>query len=107
MRYVKSQQRSNEDVVEQVILDMSGVTSIDTTVIEGLLELNKMLEKNGIEMFLVNPRLEVMEELIISKFVDKLGKESFYLTLDDAVKASQYSLKKNDNGDIVHETSHA
>lgn len=107
MRYIKSQQRSNEDVVEQVILDMSGVTSIDTTAIEGLLELNKMLEKNGIEMFLVNPRLEVMEKLIISKFVDKLGKESFYLTLDDAVKASQYSLKKNDNGDIVHETSHA
>lgn len=24
MRYIKSQQRSNEDVVEQVILDMSG-----------------------------------------------------------------------------------
>jgi len=41
----------------------------------------------------VNPRLEVLEKLLASKFVDKIGKETFYLTLDDAVMASQYSLR--------------
>lgn len=34
-----------------------------------------------------------MEKLIVSKFVDKVGKESFYLNLEDAVMASQYSLR--------------
>ncbi|OIW03666.1 hypothetical protein TanjilG_30730 [Lupinus angustifolius] len=92
MRYIQSEQDGSGDVVEYVILDLSGVTSIDMTGIEGLLETNRTLEKNGIQMSLVNPRLEVMEKLITSKFVDKIGKESFYLTLDDAVAASQYKL---------------
>lgn len=33
-----------------ILCECTGVTSIDTTAIEGLLELNKMLEKNGIEV---------------------------------------------------------
>jgi sulfate transporter 3 len=55
-------------------------------------------------MSLVNPRLEVMEKLIASKFVEHIGKEAFYLNLDDAVMASQYSLrtsKTNNNEDTV------
>jgi len=55
-------------------------------------------------MALVNPRLEVMEKLIASKFVEKVGKESFYLNLEDAVLACQYSLrttKPNNNEDTV------
>lgn len=106
MRYVKSEQSSSGDIVEHIILDLSGVTSIDTTAIEGLLETNKILQTNGIKMLLVNPRLEVMEKLIISKFVDKIGKESFYLTVDDAVMACQYSLKKNNIEETIQETSH-
>lgn len=48
-----------------------------------------------VQVLFVNPRLEVMEKLIISKFVEKIGKESFYLILDDAVMASQYSLRSS------------
>ncbi|CAK8534195.1 unnamed protein product [Lathyrus sativus] len=104
LRYVKSEQISCGDVVEHVILDFTGVNSIDTTGIEGLLETNKVLERKGIQMLLVNPRLEVMEKLILSKFVDKIGKEKFYLNLDDAVVASQYSLrnsKTNNNEEAI------
>ena len=57
-----------------------------------------------IQMALVNPRLEVMEKLIASKFVEKVGKESFYLNLEDAVLACQYSLrtsKPSNNEDTV------
>ncbi|XP_061366494.1 probable sulfate transporter 3.5 [Gastrolobium bilobum] len=111
MRYIRSEQGSSGDIVEHIILDLSGVTSIDTTAIVGLLETNRMLEKNGIKMSLVNPRLEVMEKLIAAKFVDIIGKESFYLTLDDAVVSSQYSLStsKTNNAEetVVKETSHA
>nr|AGC92012.1 SST1-like protein [Pisum sativum]AKQ21141.1 Sst1 [Pisum sativum]AKV94664.1 symbiotic sulfate transporter 3.5-like protein [Pisum sativum] len=104
LRYVKSEQSSSGDDIEHVILDFTGVTSIDTTGIEGLLETNKVLERKGIQMSLVNPRLEVMEKLIVSKFVDKIGKEKFYLNLDDAVMASQYSLrtsKTNNNEETL------
>lgn len=31
---------------------------------------------------------------MLSKFVEKLGKDAFYLTLDDAVMVTQYSLRK-------------
>ncbi|KAK7291453.1 hypothetical protein RIF29_06612 [Crotalaria pallida] len=111
MRYIQSEQDKSGDAVEYIILDLSGVTSIDTTAIGGLVEINRSLEKKGIKMSLVNPRLEVMEKLIASKFVDKIGKESFYLSLDDAVAASQYSLntlKKNStyDQDSVQETNH-
>ncbi|XP_058727276.1 probable sulfate transporter 3.5 [Vicia villosa] len=103
LRYVKSEQSSSRDNVEYVILDFTGVNSIDTTGIEGLLETNKVLERKGIQMSLVNPRLEVMEKLILSKFVEKIGKEKFYLNLDDAVIASQYSSrsKTNNNEETV------
>ncbi|XP_061344927.1 probable sulfate transporter 3.5 [Gastrolobium bilobum] len=92
MRYIRSEQDSNGYIVEQIILDLSGVTSIDITAIEGLWETNKVFEKNRMKMSLVNPRKEVLEKLIASKFVERIGKDSFFLTLNDAVKASQYSL---------------
>ncbi|TKY44663.1 sulfate transporter 3.5 [Spatholobus suberectus] len=103
MRYIRSEESSAGDIVEHVILDLSGVTSIDTTAIKGLDETIKILGKNGIKVLLVNPRLEVMEKLMASKFVEKIGKESFYLSLDDAVMASQYSLRssKANNGEEV------
>ncbi|WJX30022.1 putative sulfate transporter 3.5 [Trifolium repens] len=104
LRYIQSEQRSSGDTVEHIILDFTGVTSIDTTAIEGLLETSKILERKGIKMSLVNPRMEVMEKLIASKFVEHIGKEAFYLNLDDAVMASQYSLrtsKTNNNEDTV------
>lgn len=101
MRYIKGEQ-SNGDVVEHIILDLTGVTCMDTTAIEGLLETNKVLERKGIKLSLVNPRLEVMEKLAVSKFVQKIGKEAFFLKLDDAVAATHYSLrtsKTNNNED--------
>ncbi|KAJ1437949.1 sulfate anion transporter, conserved site [Sesbania bispinosa] len=49
MRYIRSEQDSNGQIVEQIILDLSGVTSIDTTAIEVLLEINKILERIGIK----------------------------------------------------------
>lgn len=51
-------------------------------------------------MLIVNPRIEVMEKLILSKFVEKVGKESFFLSLDDAVAASQYELLRLKTNDV-------
>ncbi|XP_027922362.1 probable sulfate transporter 3.5 [Vigna unguiculata] len=103
MRYIRSEQSSTGENVEHIVLDLSGVTAIDTTAIKALDELVKVLTKNAIKTLFVNPRIEVLEKLLASKFVDKIGKEAFYLTLDEAVMASQYSLRssKENNGDGV------
>lgn len=45
-------------------------------------------------MKIINPRLEVMEKMIKSKFVDKIGKESIFLCIEDAIDASLFSLSK-------------
>ncbi|WVZ15826.1 hypothetical protein V8G54_013392, partial [Vigna mungo] len=95
MRYIRSEQASTGENVEHIVLDLSGVTSIDTTAIKALDELVKVLTKNAIKILFVNPRVEVLEKLVLSKFVDKIGKEAFYLTLDEAVMASQYSLRSS------------
>jgi sulfate transporter 3 len=39
-------------------------------------------------MKIVNPRLDVLEKMMKSKFVDKIGKESIFLCMEDAVEAS-------------------
>ncbi|KAK4280860.1 hypothetical protein QN277_012426 [Acacia crassicarpa] len=93
LRYIRGEQASG-DIIEHLILDLSGVTSIDMTGIKGLLEIRRVLEKNNIQVLIVNPRMEVVEKLVASHFVGKVGKESFYLSLDDAVMATQYSLQK-------------
>ncbi|XP_054803068.1 probable sulfate transporter 3.5 [Prosopis cineraria] len=93
LRHIRSEQASG-DSVENLILDFSGVTSIDMTGIKGLLELRRVLDKNEIQISIVNPRREVVERLMVSNFVDAMGKDSFFLTLDEAVMATQYSLRK-------------
>ncbi|XP_028804965.1 probable sulfate transporter 3.5 [Neltuma alba] len=100
LRHIRSEQASG-DSVEHLILDFSGVTSIDMTGIKGLLEARRVLEKNDIQILIVNPRLEVVEKLVTSHFVDTIGRESFYLTIDDAVMATQYSLRKSRKADTI------
>ncbi|KAF2286887.1 hypothetical protein GH714_034877 [Hevea brasiliensis] len=80
-----------ESVVEHVLLDLSGVTSIDTTGIETLIEIRKILEAKSIKLSIINPRLDVMEKMIRSHFVDKVGKESIFLCIEDAVEASLFT----------------
>ncbi|XP_047171316.1 probable sulfate transporter 3.5 isoform X2 [Vigna umbellata] len=75
MRYIRSEQASTGENVEHIVLDLSGVTSIDTTAIKALDEMVKVLTKNAIKILFVNPRVEVLEKLMLSKFVDKIGRK--------------------------------
>ncbi|XP_057968389.1 probable sulfate transporter 3.5 [Malania oleifera] len=97
-RWIKEEQMvsdSNVGGIEHILLDLGGVTSIDMTGIETLLEIQRNMVINGIKMAIVNPRIEVMEKLIISKFVDKIGKEYIFLSIEDAIKACQFSLSRS------------
>ncbi|KAK9706049.1 hypothetical protein RND81_07G101400 [Saponaria officinalis] len=95
LRWIRDEESSVDrqgDSVEHVILELGGVTSIDMTGIEGFFEVKRLLEAKGIKMAMVNPRIEVLEKLIISKFIDAIGKELVFLSIDDAIRACRFRL---------------
>ncbi|XP_010051595.2 probable sulfate transporter 3.5 [Eucalyptus grandis] len=98
---------ANVNEVEHLLLDIGGVSTIDMTGIETLQELRRTLEINGIKMGIVNPRMAVMEKMILSEFVDKVGRESFYMSIDEAVEACRFWLQESNvskNDFSVHPT---
>ncbi|KAI8571002.1 hypothetical protein RHMOL_Rhmol01G0082700 [Rhododendron molle] len=100
LRWVRDEQASRDadqagSDIEHIFLELGGVTCIDITGVETLIEILKALEAKGIKMALVNPRLEVMEKLIVTKFIDTIGKENVFLSIDDAIEASRFNLKSS------------
>eukprot|EP00268_Persea_americana_P049991 TRINITY_DN5403_c0_g1_i4.p1 TRINITY_DN5403_c0_g1~~TRINITY_DN5403_c0_g1_i4.p1 ORF type:complete len:634 (+),score=107.47 TRINITY_DN5403_c0_g1_i4:242-2143(+) len=77
-----------------VILDMSGVSAIDTSGISLLTELKKMAENRGLELALVNPVGEVMEKLQWANESDNfMTADSLYLTIGEAVTSLSSKVK--------------
>ncbi|GMI92753.1 sulfate transporter 3;5 [Hibiscus trionum] len=98
LRYIQEEQGvsdSRTDVIEHLLLDLSGVSSIDMTGIETFVELRRILVSKGIKLVIVNPRVEVLEKMTLAKFTDVVGKESFYLSIEDAVQSCRFSLLSN------------
>ncbi|KAK9149482.1 hypothetical protein Scep_008239 [Stephania cephalantha] len=95
-RWIEEEQ-GNQHEVHYLVLDMGGSTNIDTSGIEMFTELKKMVEKRGVKIMLANPRLEVTEKLILSGFIDDIGKKSVFLSIDDAVAASKFKLIEDFN----------
>ncbi|XP_022731117.1 probable sulfate transporter 3.5 [Durio zibethinus] len=95
LRYIQKEQGisdSKSDVIEHLLLDLSGVSSIDMTGIETFVELRRILDAKGIKLAIVNPRIEVLEKMTLAKFTDAIGKESFYLSIEDAIQSARFSL---------------
>uniref|UniRef100_A0A2N9H186 STAS domain-containing protein n=1 Tax=Fagus sylvatica TaxID=28930 RepID=A0A2N9H186_FAGSY len=84
---------------EHVLLDLTGVTAIDTTGIETLIEVRRTLQANHIKMAIINPRIKVMEKMITSKFIDTIGKKHVFLSIDAAIEACRFSLHKSNQDD--------
>ncbi|KAK2978242.1 hypothetical protein RJ640_024275 [Escallonia rubra] len=98
LRWVRDEQAITDfkgNDVECVLLELGGVTSIDITGVESLLEVTRNLEAKGIKVVLINPRVEVMEKLILTKFIDRIGKQSVFLSVEDAIEACRFSLKSS------------
>ncbi|KAG8367407.1 hypothetical protein BUALT_Bualt16G0068700 [Buddleja alternifolia] len=107
MRWVRDENdlaNSSQNDIEYVLLDLAGVTAIDLTGVETFFEVRRTLEIKGIKMILINPRLEVMEKLIVTNFIDKIGKESVFLSTEDAIDACRFQLKssKQQNEESLH-----
>lgn len=92
-RWIRDEEYSAKDTpVEHLILDLGGVTTIDMTGVETFFEMRRILELKGIKMYLVNPRREVMEKMIAAKFINVIGNESIFLSIEDAVHFCHFTL---------------
>ncbi|CAL5443987.1 unnamed protein product [Camellia sinensis] len=76
---------TNESSMKCVILDMTAVTAIDTSGIDTICELRKMLEKRSLQFVLANPVGNVMEKLHQSNILESFGANGLYLTVGEAV----------------------
>ncbi|XP_047951510.1 probable sulfate transporter 3.4 [Salvia hispanica] len=76
-----------------VILDMTAVTGIDTSGIDLITELRRMLNLRSIKLVLVNLVGGVMEKLQFSNILESFGSEGLYLTVGEAVAEISSSLK--------------
>ncbi|XP_051113725.1 probable sulfate transporter 3.5 [Andrographis paniculata] len=94
LRWVREEQGLKnpcKDKVKYVLLDLGGVTAIDSTGLESLFEVHRRLENEGIKMLLINPRIEVTEKLMVTKFIDKIGVDAVFLSLEEAIESCSYS----------------
>ncbi|TQD71056.1 hypothetical protein C1H46_043409 [Malus baccata] len=77
IRWVREEEErikaSNEKALKCIILDMTAVTAIDTSGIDMMSELRKMLEKRSLQLVLANPVGSVMEKLQQSKTLEAFG----------------------------------
>ncbi|KAL6500515.1 Sulfate transporter 3.1 [Orobanche hederae] len=79
--------------LQYVILDMSAVGNIDTSGISMLDEVMKIVDRRGLKLALSNPGAEVMKKLNKSNFLERMGQEWIFLTVEDAVGACNYMLQ--------------
>ncbi|KAJ8422657.1 hypothetical protein Cgig2_014426 [Carnegiea gigantea] len=89
LRWVREEEErikaNNDSTLKCVILDMTAVTAIDTSGIELLGELRKMLERKSLQLVLANPAGNVMEKLHQSNALEPFGSHGLYLTVGEAI----------------------
>nr|GMC58778.1 probable sulfate transporter 3.5 [Ipomoea batatas]GMC63445.1 probable sulfate transporter 3.5 [Ipomoea batatas] len=95
LRWIREDEDSKGNDIEYLLLDLGGITSIDITGVETLLEIRRSLEAMGIKMILINPRVGVMEKLIVTKCIDVIGRDAVFLSIEDAIHSCQFSLRKS------------
>ncbi|XP_028756123.1 probable sulfate transporter 3.4 [Neltuma alba] len=97
LRWVREEEErikaNNESTLKCIILDMTAVTAIDTSGIDTLREVRKILEKRSLQLVLTNPAGTVMEKLHQSNILDSFGQKGLYLTVGEAVADISLSWK--------------
>ncbi|KAK6912100.1 SLC26A/SulP transporter domain [Dillenia turbinata] len=97
LRWVREEEEriraDNDYAMKCVILDMTAVTAIDTSGIETISELRKILEKRSLQFVLANPVASVMEKLKASNVLESFAMDGLYLTVGEAVASISLSWK--------------
>ncbi|GMN37260.1 hypothetical protein TIFTF001_006681 [Ficus carica] len=89
LRWIREEEErivaTNGSTLKCIILDMTAVTAIDTSGIDMIREIKKMLDKRSLQLVLANPGGTVMEKLQQSKALEIFGCSGVYLTVGEAV----------------------
>ncbi|KAI4373232.1 hypothetical protein MLD38_011381 [Melastoma candidum] len=82
--------------IRYVLLDLSAVSSIDTSGVSLLMDIRKALDKKDLDLVLVNPIGEVMEKLNKADGAKVLiGQDSLFLTVGEAVASLSCAMKSS------------
>ncbi|GFP99675.1 probable sulfate transporter 3.4 [Phtheirospermum japonicum] len=89
LRWIREEEEwlasNNRGEIKYVILDMTAVSAIDTSGLDMINELRKLLGQRSLKLVLANPVGSVMEKLHKSNILDSFGLEGLYLTVGEAV----------------------
>ncbi|XP_038710090.1 probable sulfate transporter 3.4 isoform X3 [Tripterygium wilfordii] len=89
LRWIREEEtkieKSREETLKCVVLDMTAVTAIDTSGIDAISELQRRLSRRSLKLVLVNPVGTVTEKLHHSKILDLFQSNGLYLTVGEAV----------------------
>lgn len=44
------------------------------------------------QLGIVNPRIEVLDKMTLAKFVDVIGKQAFYLSIEEAIQSCRFTM---------------
>ncbi|XP_068662072.1 probable sulfate transporter 3.3 [Aristolochia californica] len=98
-RWIEEEQEDDDGKpvgLHYVILDMSGVSTIDTSGIALLTDLKKTANNQELVLVLVNPVGEVLEKLQLANQADQfMGVDTIYLTVGEAVLILSSKMKSN------------
>ncbi|TVR34021.1 MAG: solute carrier 26 family protein [Balneolaceae bacterium] len=78
-----------------LILDLNGVNEADSTGVDELFEVVEDLEGQGVSVYLSEVKASVRD--LIKKSSDGIREWNFYMTIEDAVHASEMNRKKEEN----------
>ncbi|CAL5036679.1 unnamed protein product [Urochloa decumbens] len=91
MRYLRDEEeralKSSQSSIRCVVLDMSAVAAIDTSGLDALSELKKVLDKRHIELVLANPVGSVAERMFNSAVGETFGSDRLFFSVAEAVAA--------------------
>ncbi|KAK4413882.1 putative sulfate transporter 3.4 [Sesamum alatum] len=97
LRWIREEEQwlASHDITDLrcVILDMTAVTAIDTSGLDMISELRKMLDNRSLKLVLANPLGSVMEKLHKSDVLELFHFEGLYLTVGEAVSDISSSWK--------------
>nr|XP_016448027.1 PREDICTED: probable sulfate transporter 3.4 [Nicotiana tabacum] len=89
LRWIREEEEwivsNKETAIKCVIIDMTAVSSIDSSGIDTICELRKTLNKRSLKLVLANPVGNVMEKLHQSSTLEAFGLNGIYLTVSEAV----------------------
>ncbi|KAF3781958.1 putative sulfate transporter 3-4 [Nymphaea thermarum] len=88
MRWVEDEEencKQKHERLQFIVLDMSAVTTMDTSGISMLTELRKSIDKRGLQFVLANPVGEVTEKLQRADLLQSFGVDGLFLTVGEAV----------------------